>query len=735
MKKIFLFIIVAICIGSIWNPKIIHAKSSGCSATLYDKEFDCITEDDENIHGYCYNTTSSGLYQEAYCNLTANGDDEIFELIANQYKIDDPKFTKELIEFLAFSANQQSIGDYLEAEEGDRNATDALPAIIKSAFYDRQEFGAETKIYNDIKTAYENEKIIHQKKETLKQQFKAREMWADGSLSATFANDFDLIVDLNLIEIVLFGSKAKWMDDVSSWPAESDGEGNADNNQAVAPVDPISNPNEEGTQTAEGSSSPNDTDMGEGVDDYTCIPNEEFDDLFGEGASSAVGSDSSPGITPANCGDKKIDAGESCDDGNTTAGDGCSESCQLEDGNSLMCQDPEAVSFKSLSSRGGRGNAVGSGNTNDSEENEGETPIGCPEGSTGASASQVAAARVSNPLQPPSYFGGAGLGLKNYPTVNNSDCPEGSESLEVKFGSKTATACIDTNWLCADFEDARRSLFGDDYNEGPPSEILEEAQKIFEEIDIPAGADAEIITQILEAENKGDTSQEAVEAMVEYTDEEIDDMLRARAFAEALEISICVEVKKINRPESPYPVTEGCVHCHVLGMIDVMSGMLEKSVSPKENNMAAWGMSNRWGPTFSFNLNVVTAILKKAVFDTEHSKLTDKQETDLKGRQILQDALNKIDPNKDHPRADVNTILSSPGILMSDIERSEAEKKAFADSLENYREVTDATGDQEVYGSTKLLLTKMLNSFKELQGQYEDLAIGLKFTDKEECKF
>lgn len=35
-------------------------------------------------------------------------------------------------------------------------------------------------------------------------------------------------------------------------------------------------------------------------------------------------------MTPATCGNQMLDAGEGCDDGNATAGDGCSPACQME---------------------------------------------------------------------------------------------------------------------------------------------------------------------------------------------------------------------------------------------------------------------------------------------------------------------------------------------------------------------------------------------------------------------
>jgi cysteine-rich repeat protein len=41
--------------------------------------------------------------------------------------------------------------------------------------------------------------------------------------------------------------------------------------------------------------------------------------------------------TAASCGDRAIESGETCDDGNMTAGDGCSPSCQLEQAPSDSC--------------------------------------------------------------------------------------------------------------------------------------------------------------------------------------------------------------------------------------------------------------------------------------------------------------------------------------------------------------------------------------------------------------
>lgn len=43
------------------------------------------------------------------------------------------------------------------------------------------------------------------------------------------------------------------------------------------------------------------------------------------------------------CGDRLLEAGETCDDGNTVSGDGCSPSCQIEAPLATSCSDPSVV--------------------------------------------------------------------------------------------------------------------------------------------------------------------------------------------------------------------------------------------------------------------------------------------------------------------------------------------------------------------------------------------------------
>jgi large repetitive protein len=49
----------------------------------------------------------------------------------------------------------------------------------------------------------------------------------------------------------------------------------------------------------------------------------------GDGCSATCETEAPPPPPPC-CGDGHVDAGEQCDDGNTTSGDGCSATCTLE---------------------------------------------------------------------------------------------------------------------------------------------------------------------------------------------------------------------------------------------------------------------------------------------------------------------------------------------------------------------------------------------------------------------
>jgi cysteine-rich repeat protein len=55
-------------------------------------------------------------------------------------------------------------------------------------------------------------------------------------------------------------------------------------------------------------------------------------------AGDCMSYDESACTPPVNCGDGDIDAGEQCDDGNTTSGDGCEGNCQIGPGAVTTCR-------------------------------------------------------------------------------------------------------------------------------------------------------------------------------------------------------------------------------------------------------------------------------------------------------------------------------------------------------------------------------------------------------------
>ena len=680
MRKLFLTIIGAIVVLIGFNPMMTYAfdEPEDCELTKYRDEFHCKKE---KIHSYCSTAASlnraldmSGdflpsdfsLYEKAYCNSVIDSDEEIFETIVTQFAAEDPSWDEDLIRHVLFGMNTTSIEQYLENAYGDKNATDELPVIVNYAFFESNDFTRQNQIYRRVKTAYDREKIIYQSKESLKEQFKHKEIWTNGTLSDS---PFDLIVDLNLIEIIMFGSGAQWVDDVYSFASDDGGGGSSGDSGIEDGGDAVET--EHATSPNEGE---DDVEVEEKPEEYECIPDEEFENLFGKGrAKDALAEgETEPGKIPEGCGNRILDTGEECDDGNNEAGDGCSEACRLESGNSLSCRDPDAVTFKQLSSDDGEGDEPSFGDSDSAGrgDNGGEIPITCPEGSTAVRSDDLNRARgiPQSPNYPGPFIGGV---LKNFPPSTKPACRQGESEFSVTIGDEVKIRCIPTK-LCADPEDFRKFLM-DSY--GLPQKDVD-----------------------------------------------------------PIEAVICVEFFTHMRPESPYPLNEGCIDCHILAMNDLMEDMLEKNIAPLVNNMADWGLSNRWGPKFTFDLTTsVQAKLKIPV--GRYKDKSPGEATEEYVKQTIQDNRKTLDTLKEKNKVGATPIMDKPAIeiLQKRLDRDSKAEAGIYRALKNYQLVTGAEVDQQFHAEVPSLLNQILESFVRIQGKYVGLSLATEFHQKDKC--
>ncbi len=642
MRKIFLFTIGLVTIilttGQVMAQSS-NQPSTSCEDSLYENEFSCNRLE---AGSYCNFSAKLGrsdveynLYEEVYCNLTEDSDDDIFEVLVKQFKVEDPKIDEDKIE---------------EILKNPKIETDPTGQTISD-------------LHNRVRVAYHNEKVTHQTKESLKQQFKFAEMWADGTLTNS---PFDLIVDLNLIEIIMFGSQAVWKDNVYTWPKDSSGDDLGADGGAAKGQTPTGPASDAGGQPPDDPSKKDDP-----IDQYECEPVDKGKELVENGILPK------PGDTPKGCGDGKKEGAEECDDGNVRAGDGCSESCKSEEATSLSCKDNDAVTLKQFVPKkdSSKTPGAGSGSSGKDPGNNNAPPINCPPGSKAVKRTADKDIKLQqDPNYPGPFVGGV---LKNFPKSNKGQCPPGSKYTEVSLFGESAGTCIPHEFCTPDFEKLRKKLFGADYRKDP-------------------------------AKKKA---------------------------AEAIEASVCVEFKKVNRPESPYPVVEGCIDCHIQAMNDVMEKMLQKNIAPLQNSMQSWGTSNRWGPSLSFDINVLVQRGINAIITPEFSRVTPKEKADKNVAQQKQQAENKKDVNEDQAQpTTVDTVQF--GLIHSRYQFSQEEKKAKnSDALKFYNMTSEASAEQHTHAGLVNKLRELKDSFKRIQDKYVQLSIAATFHQKPECSF
>jgi hypothetical protein len=271
------------------------------------------------------------------------------------------------------------------------------------------------------------------------------------------------------------------------------------------------------------------------------------------------------------------------------------------------------------------------------------------------------------------------------PKSKKTDCPPGASYVEVEVAGEKYGTCMTTS-MCADFDDIRDKLFPD--------------------------------YQTLKAKEDKTTADEA-----------------KLAGMEAVEAVVCVGVRKVDRPESPYATNEGCINCHILAMVDIMDKTLQKNVTPLENSMQSWGTSNRWGPTLAFNLNTIT---QRFISPLTHHDLrpfpTDKEKADKHAEQANETAKKTDDTNTPPAPASTVKVEKAADNLNRKIKTIQEAKTEFQENLKNYKLTGDARSDQIAHSKVISKLNELKASFESILGKHMKLSSGTGLGEKTECK-
>lgn len=590
-------------------------------------------------------------YKGIYCGIrlydNEEADEEIVETLSEQFGMDE-----ELIEEILANTICETIKEYEEDEKAE------LPLSIQDACLPTGKNTAQVlgswNILNDIQNAYDKEKAIQMSSKSLKFKFKASEQYWDGQIGPGPDAPFDLIVDLNLIEIVLFGSKAQWMNDVFAFPVEEDGE----EGPAEVPADELL-PEEDEEEEEEGFE-----DLGDpGVQ---VVEAEEGE--LPPGCVDPSDPDADAGKNPL-CGNGILDIlmAEECDDGNKASGDGCNQFCQIEaTGSNDQCIDPEAVTFR--------------------EPDGDEEVTQCPPGSVPSKAPSLIGQEAGPPQevsQSPEYPGPfLGGSLKQFPASNRPPCGPGESTVDVTVAGETHTATDDGEPICI------------------PTEFC---------------ADPDIARTLLAA---------LPPLLIPDGDwKSLPDDDERKEWVDSIEALFCVNIIEANRPQAPYQLIEGCIDCHITAMVDALEKALETNVTPLQNTTSAFGISSKYGPAFSFNLD--TATKSKPKF-----KYTGTAANAIK-RSNEATAESQADNTKREP------TIKTPESPLQEIARKAAE---IEESRENILEDTrtfnlsnEAISDQEVGGRVIPLLIQMRDSFAVIQSRYEGMISSTAFDEKKQC--
>ena len=271
---------------------------------------------------FCSPGEPSTHYKSVYCtmqkgNKVGGGEvnQEILKLISKQFDLEE-----EMINQILDGTACDTVAKMKE-EERKKVPEKVLIACTTDEMAAEKKFLAQN-LFLDIQNSFQKEKALFFNKTALKMKFKASEQYWDGKVGAVDA-PFDLMTDLNLIDVTLFGSKAKWNGDVYNFPKTEEGSGN----------EPVKLDEMEQNDLNQN----NKPNLPQNPPAPDCVP-----------AEDPEAGPNSKAIKPE-CGNGSFELllGEQCDDGNKKSGDGCNQFCQKEEnGSNNLCQDPEAITFK-----------------------------------------------------------------------------------------------------------------------------------------------------------------------------------------------------------------------------------------------------------------------------------------------------------------------------------------------------------------------------------------------------
>ncbi|MBU0727648.1 hypothetical protein KKA95_03100 [Patescibacteria group bacterium] len=628
-----------------------------------------------SLAGYC-DLATWNTYQSVYCDLAWDGnqkpDEEIMDAIAIQLGFDEINNGGELVRIIV--SGELDLADVIPetTEEetcnriginkfmNDNNVKlDELPIDIKnacSATDSRSEASEWGRVINSVRSAYDKERVLYHTKKSMEYEFQSSEKYWDNSL---MNSPFDLMLDLNLIEIVLFGSQAQWMNDVFMFPVEEDegggGEGEGEGEEPDVETQDLASPGGDEAETEGVTATTTETEGSE----PDCVPADDPDADLGD----TPGNEANP-----ECGNGELDVllGEQCDDGNNVSGDGCSQYCMKEaTGADDVCMDPDAVTFQSPSN-----SQSGSQSDNQSDNQSDDQSNGCPPGTfptqdtsiTGPGLDEQPEYPQSNDYPGP-HTGGT---FKDYPPSTAPACPPGYSEVVIQYGNKEERNCVPTEF-CASFDDIREHLFGEDWQE--------------------------------------DEAKSSV--------------------ATAIEALFCVTVTTANRPTTPYAMNDGCIDCHVIGMVDALDKALETNVSPLENTTGSFGISSRWGPKFSFNLVTALKSKFKVVLPPDNQKTAMQKADEARAASLAENGM--VEPT-------ISTGESGVEELARKQEQEQTSSATVLNDLKNYRVSNVAISDQSFSSRVLPLFQQMLKSFERIESKLMGIA-EIAINQKDTCQF